>query len=142
MIQVLIDYRSEEIREWFVEQPFKLFHKKVHSDSHNPAGYEAVQYICRYIKMNIGEGLSLVQCAELVNMSTAHLSRLFKKEVNMSFIDYLTASKLDEAKRLLVESDLSIAEITKRVGYADRNLNRVFRSKLNISPMQYRKRFR
>lgn len=135
-------HTADEIREWFVEGPFQWFRQELQAEVQLSTGQDAVPYVCRYVKEHISVDVSLMQCAELVHMSAAHLSRLFKKELGISFIDYVTNCKLDEAKRLLIESELPVAEISRMVGYTDRNLNRVFRSKLDMSPIQYRKKFR
>jgi AraC-like DNA-binding protein len=132
---------SEEIQEWFIEILFPMYHDLIVSDK-NPMGKVAVQHICRYIKEHISEDLSLVHSSELVGMSTAHISRLFKKELGVNYIEYLTACKLEEAKRLLVETEDQVSEIAKKVGYTDRSLNRVFRAKLDMPPLQYRTKFR
>lgn len=82
--------------------------------------------------------ISLTECAELVGMSPSYLSRLFRRETGISFVDYVKQCKIDEAKKLLKEKDMNIIQIAQRVGYSERNLSRVFKSAVGMSPGQFR----
>lgn len=127
----------DEIVEWFIDVLFPLY-SDILDESRNLGGRAAVQKVWQHVKQNIGENISLTECAELVGMSPSYLSRLFRKETGISFVDYVMECKVGEAKRLLRETEDSIQEIAKTVGYSERNLNRVFQRLLDISPGQFR----
>ncbi|WP_210340863.1 helix-turn-helix domain-containing protein [Alkalicoccobacillus gibsonii] len=128
---------SEEIVDWFIEVLFPLYDDIV-EESQNLGGRLAVQKVWQHVKENIGMNISLTECAELVGMSPSYLSRLFRRETGISFVDYVKQCKIDEAKKLLKEKDMNIIQIAQRVGYSERNLSRVFKSAVGMSPGQFR----
>jgi transcriptional regulator GlxA family with amidase domain len=68
--------------------------------------------------------------------------RRFSKATGMKPIDYLHALRLEEAKQLLETSDLKVDAIADEVGYQDVSfLNRLFRRKVGLTPIEYRRRF-
>jgi two-component system, response regulator YesN len=80
----------------------------------------------------------LVQCAEMIGMSPSYLSRQFKKEMGVNFLEFVVQCKFEEAKRLLLETDLNISEIASAIGYSDRNLNRIFQRYTKQNPSIFR----
>lgn len=126
-----------EIFDWFVEELFPLYDKLV-DESRTSTGKSVIMQVCKHIRDNVYSDLSLIQCAELVGISPSYLSRLFKKETGVSFLDFVKETKVEEAKRLLVETDDNVKDIAERIGYSERNLNRMFNQYLNMSPSQYR----
>lgn len=126
----------QEVHEWFVEILFPM-HRQITEEIRNNTTKLAVQRVCAHIEAN--EGLpSLIECAELVNMSPSYLSRLFKQEAGISFIEYLMKYKVEKARKLLEVTDHSITEIASMVGYSERNLNRAFQRHVAMTPKQYR----
>ena len=88
------------------------------------------------------QDLSLSIVAEQFNVPLSTLSRMFTDSVGICFIDYLSDLRLQEAKKLLRETGLSIREIVSRVGYLDpSSFTRKFARRYSISPSQYRKQF-
>ena len=74
-------------------------------------------------------------------MNPAHLSRAFKEETGENYNNYVLRRRVDAAKKLLVESDLQIQEICRRVGYSDvRYFTRIFRETTGVSPSHFRRR--
>ncbi len=65
--------------------------------------------------------LSLQYLADQFGVNTAYLGRLFKKETGSSFVDYLNLYRIEEAKRLLKETNLKGSELCKRVGFSNYN---------------------
>jgi AraC-like DNA-binding protein len=63
---------------------------------------------------------------------------LFKKEVGTAFLDFVTECKINEAKRLLKDTDQNISQIASALGYSHRTFNRIFQRVLNVSPSDYR----
>jgi len=126
-----------EICGWFEETVFPLYLWLVRSEQEGETE-SGIPFICKYIREHCGDDLSLVQCAELAGVSPSYLSRLFKKEMGMNFLDYVVECKVAEAKRLLRETDRSVSDIASAVGYSERNLNRIFRRHVNMSPGTYR----
>ncbi|SFM14444.1 Helix-turn-helix domain-containing protein [Paenibacillus sp. 1_12] len=126
----------QEVHEWFVEILFPM-HKQITEEIRMNTTKLSVQKVRIHIEAN--DGLpSLIECAELVNMSPSYLSRMFKQEAGISFIEYLMKYKVEKARKLLEETDHSITEVASMVGYSERNLNRAFQRHVAMSPKQYR----
>ncbi len=106
------------------------------SESMHPHISKAVRYIDRHYKDNI----SLASTAEHIGISSEYLSRLFKQELRVKYIDYLTNIRIQQAKKLLLTSEKTLSEICLEVGYPTAaQLNRVFKAKEGITPSKFRK---
>ncbi len=92
-----------------------------------------------YIRAHFQKNISLKSVAEYLNVSEAYISRLFTKEMGESFINYVTHLRIEKAKELLKNSDLSINEISERIGYYNQeHFSRVFKKHEGCSPNKYR----
>lgn len=84
--------------------------------------------------------LSQVLVADHFGMSIYSLSRLFKNHIGSGFSEYVTALRLDAARPLLLETDLTIAQISAQVGIPNSNyFARLFKLRYQLSPAQFRK---
>lgn len=128
---------SKEMHDWFIGV---LFPRCIEAsqDLRTNSSRLIVQRVCEHLSSHPEGMQSLSDCAELVNVSPSYLSRLFKKEMGVSFIEYLMNLKVQKAKQLLKETDCTITEIAEQVGYSERNLNRAFQRFVQMSPNQYR----
>lgn len=77
----------------------------------------AVEEVCRLIAAHYGENIGLEWLAERVGLSANYLSSLFKSEMGQGLTQYLCAYRMEQAKLLLLHTNLRIAEIGERVGY-------------------------
>ncbi|MBM7789662.1 AraC family transcriptional regulator [Tenggerimyces flavus] len=99
----------------------------------------AVAAVVEHITAHYRDDLSLRDLAGVANASPAHLSRLFRRTLGLSPIQYLRRHRLDHAKRLLTDTDLAVAQVAAAVGYADGfYFSRTFRRAEGMSPTQYR----
>ncbi|MGL5315327.1 MAG: helix-turn-helix transcriptional regulator [Peptostreptococcaceae bacterium] len=93
-----------------------------------------------YINLNLKNELSVQSLANLFYVSPTYLSRLFKKEVNASVIEYINKQKVRRSTFLLKDTDLPIHHISHMVGIDDLNyFSRLFKKYMNKTPSQYRK---
>ncbi|OCT15342.1 hypothetical protein A8709_14725 [Paenibacillus pectinilyticus] len=93
----------------------------------------------QFINKHYKEDLSLEKVAEHLQLSTAYLSNLYKKETGQNFVEYITEVRIRQAKFLLKTTDLKIAEIAREVGYADEYyFSKVFKKNVGESPLKYR----
>ncbi|MFY9424306.1 MAG: helix-turn-helix transcriptional regulator, partial [Bacillota bacterium] len=80
--------------------------------------------------------------AEAVHVSPFYLSHLFRDELGTTFVSYLTEVRLDKAKKLLKDTQLTIAEIAEKVGYSDASyFSRVFKKHVKVTPGRFRREF-
>jgi two-component system response regulator YesN len=85
------------------------------------------------------EELSLNDVAEYVNLSPQHLSRIFKKEMDITFIDYLTNVRIGKAIELFSNDALKMYEIAEKIGYSSQHyFSSVFKKVIGVSPIEYR----
>lgn len=83
--------------------------------------------------------LSLDTVCSKLGVSNSYFSSVFKKEVGQSFISYLTDYRMEQALRLILETNEKSYEIAEHVGYVDANyFGYVFKRKFGMSPSKYR----
>ncbi len=100
----------------FVTELRRLLHKYCSEPSVRVNFSDILNYIhSHYNDYN----LSAAEVAEYAGIDKSHLSRYFKSNIHMSYIDYLTHLRLEKARELLENTDLPITEIVSRVGYSD-----------------------
>lgn len=128
---------SWEMYDWFVESLFPLFLQAAET-ADETAGQSNLKKVCAYIKEHLDSDISLVHCADMLKISPSYLSRMFKKEMGMSFLEFVSDCRIQEAKRLLHDTDLKVADIARAVGYSERNLNRSFMRFTQMSPRRFR----
>ena len=76
---------------------------------------EQIRPVLAYVDGHCGEGITLGDVAGLVHVSPSRVRHVFKDVTGVSFKEYLTQVRVAEAKRLLLGTDLSVAEIARRV---------------------------
>jgi two-component system response regulator YesN len=104
-------------------------------------GGEAVQRAVEYIHRHRSRpDLALGQVAEAVSLSPSHLAHLLKEHVGLSYRNYLIALRMEEAKKLLRTTDMTIAAVAEAVGYENvTNFYRLFQREVGCTPAAYRK---
>lgn len=84
---------------------------------------------------------SLQELAEIAFVSSQHLSREFKKETGITFIDYLTRVRIKNAAKLLLNENMKIYEVAEKTGYSNQHyFSSAFKKTLGISPAEYRRK--
>ena len=104
---------------------------------------ELAEIIIRYFKNNLHERLSLEDISSRFNYSRSHLCKSFKEQTGEPLIVCFTKLKMEEAKRLLIESDLSVGEISSSLGYPEsKYFCALFKKYAGATPGTYRRSFR
>ncbi|MFW6287215.1 MAG: response regulator transcription factor [bacterium] len=92
-----------------------------------------------YIQVNYAEGITLNEIAQIFNVSSGYLSKLFFEQVGEKFTDYLNSIRLNKAKELLKTSDKKIYQIADEVGFNDSYyFSSWFKKLAGLSPSNYR----
>ena len=95
----------------------------------------------KFVHMHLSEPIRLNDVAGYVNLSPNYFSSLFKREMNLSFADYVNQTRIKESQYLLETTDHSILDIALSVGYNNQNyFTTIFRKFTGITPKQYRMR--
>lgn len=101
---------------------------------------ETTNRIICWIHESYADAITLDDAAKLVYMSPQYVSYLFKRQVGKTFIKYLTDYRLEQAARLLSNSNKRITDIMISTGYNNSSyFSSVFRAKYGVTPSQYRK---
>jgi len=98
--------------------------------------------IIRYLQEHLTDEISLNILAEEFHLSAQYISQLFKNEIGVNFLAYLTNMRMEQAKKLLISTALPISEISVQSGYADyRVFTKTFKRTEGYTPSQYRREF-
>lgn len=96
-----------------------------------------------WLRCHSAEQITMDQLIAYMGYSRSRFFSLFKSHTGQSPIDWLTQFRINSAKRLLAESDSSIARIAKSCGFADPAFfARAFRRRAGSSPTEFRKESR
>jgi AraC-like DNA-binding protein len=88
----------------------------------------------------MSEDIGLAVLSQLVSVTPAHYSRVFKQRVGMNVSEYLITKRVVKAKDLLLETDANISEIAERCGFETLpHFHRMFKRMLGMTPAAYRR---
>jgi len=92
-----------------------------------------------YVNSHYDKSIAVDELASMCSVSGSRFHRLFHKAFNVSPLEYQIRLRMKEAQKLLLFSDLNIAEIASKTGYADQfHFSRTFKSRCGESPLKYR----
>lgn len=93
-----------------------------------------------YIERNFQSNIYISQLAEMSYMSVRNFQRIFKEATGQAPNDYLLGLRIQNASRILIETDLAVYHISERVGISDwYYFSKAFKKKFGVSPVKYRK---
>lgn len=120
-----------------------MFERRINTNEQPPEQEERViTGITRYLQENLEQDLSLAALSDEFHLNPQYISQLFKNEIGVNFLTYLTNIRIEHAKKLLISTSLSVADIAQRSGYGDyRVFTKVFKKSEGITPSQYRRDF-
>lgn len=100
----------------------------------------SIIHVGEHVRQHLSESISIRDAANLGNLSRSYFCQCFHDIYHMSFLDYTHQARLDKAKELLLETNLTIQSIAREIGYDDEKyFSRFFRQRCGLSPNQYRK---
>ena len=117
-----------------------LHRHNIQSPSHST---NAVFTAISYIKEHFNQPLTNQMLADLFGYHENHLNRLFLKHTGSSIHKYILMVRLDEAKKMLLNTELSQADIAEAAGFASAaHFSSYFKKAIGFSPSEYRSNFR
>lgn len=128
----------QEVKAWL--QDISLTIRKHIASSRQHVYKDIVEKALQYTREHyVDSELSLQKLCMQLHISTGYFSAVFKREVKMTYVQYLMQLRMETAKELLRSSDLKAFEIAERVGFADPNyFSFCFKKQVGISPKEYR----
>jgi AraC family transcriptional regulator len=110
-----------------------------HGSSPSLPGHKLRQ-ITDWMAAHVAEDFNLTQLADQAGLSKFHFQRLFKAATGVSPSRYHINLRMEEARRLLRETRMSVIDVALEVGYTDpSHFARLFRRETGLSPSQYRR---
>ncbi len=98
---------------------------------------EAVSYIEEHLQ---DEDLSVISAAAAVYLSPAYFGRVFKHTFQMTFRQYVLTRRMERARKLLTEKDISISSVCEQVGIGSPSyFSRLFKKYTGQMPSEYKK---
>lgn len=93
-----------------------------------------------YVQIHLHEKITLQTASDAVGFSPCHLSRVFKAETGMSFVDYVQRERIEAAKQMLAYSDDTLAAISQYLNFSSQSyFIRIFRKYEKMTPGEYRR---
>ena len=118
-----------------------LFHQKAALEPEQQE-QRVITGLTRYLQEHLAEDVSLSVLAEEFHLSAQYISQLFKSEIGVNFLACLPNIRMEQARKLLLSTSASIAEVAEQSGYADyRVFTKVFKKNEGITPSQFRRDF-
>lgn len=138
-LNLIVRYNSLDAIKKFYYQVFTEVYNGL-LNSQEDDSRKIIQVAKAYIHNQCFDKITLDTISRKLQMSSAYLSHLFKKETGYNFIDYVTEIKMKKAKELLITSpDMKIYEIAFKLGYNDvKYFNRVFKKIFSKTPGECR----
>jgi AraC-like DNA-binding protein len=92
-----------------------------------------------FIKENFTRKISLREVAKIAGLSAPYFSTIFKEEMGENLSKYINRQRVEKASRMLLETDLSLSEISNSCCFDDQSwFSKIFKSFTGISPSKYR----
>ena len=140
---ILKPVNYEEFGSCIDNLKISLFEHRV-SDTSEPEKQEerTIAGITRYLQEHLSEEMSLSVLEEEFHLNPQYISQLFRNEIGVNFLAYLTSIRMEKAKKLLLSTSLSVTEVADQSGYGDyRVFTKVFKKSEGVTPSQYRRDF-
>ena len=135
----ITDFRSlDELEEWLLGHTLRLWEQL--NRQHGDSTWKTVERARNFIAQHYADKeLSVETLCAYLHLSPAYFSTLFKRETQKSFIAYVTDLRMEQAARMLQDTDEKTYLIAERTGYADPNyFSYVFKRHFGISPSKFR----
>ena len=125
----------ECFREWVTQMKAEL---QVRFDSDQ--NHERIQKAVEYIRANYQKDLNMAMVSNYVSMNYSLFSVTFKEYTGVNFVNFLKDIRMEQAKKLLTQTDEKIVDISRMVGYEnEKYFMKTFRTVCGVSPSEYRK---
>lgn len=134
-------HQFPQLHSW--KELYDIFQKLVNTLEKEPVFQENVRHsklvddVLKYVEDNLHNPITLNQISEELYISRNYLGRIFKDHMNVSFTEYLTNTRINKARKLLLTGDHMIYEVAAAVGFENpAYFSALFKKTLGYSPSQ------
>lgn len=100
-----------------------------------------INKVCLFIQNNFQNKIYLKEIADLIYLTESNFCKFFKRATGKTYSDYLNEIRINEASRLLIQTDKTVSQIAFNCGFETLSyFNRVFLNKKGMTPSIYRKK--
>lgn len=139
---ILKPVNYEEFGSCIDNLKISLFRRRTEEEPAAAEEERPIAAMTRYMQAHLAEEVSLNLLAEEFHLSPQYISQLFKSEIGVNFLTYLTNLRMERAKKLLLSTALPVSEVAEQSGYGDyRVFTKTFKKSEGITPSQYRRDF-
>nr|WP_286208011.1 response regulator [Clostridium caldaquaticum] len=129
----------QEIRSYLIDKINSVFKRIEELESSGRTVFQVKKYIQKNYS---NENLSTKILADLVYLTPAYLSGLFKKETGKTISEYIIEFRIEKSKEYLKDTKLKLFEVAKSVGYSDANYYaKAFKKLTGLTPSEYREKY-
>lgn len=130
-----LDAYESEFMEWLLG-----LHEQINNQLDTNKNKKKIRQAIEYIQQNYDKDLNMAVVSNHISMNYSLFSYLFKEYTGSNFVNYLKGIRMEEAKKLLTETDLRIIEVSQQVGYDnEKHFMKTFKAACGVSPSEYRK---
>jgi two-component system, response regulator YesN len=131
------DYRQLRAETGQVLESLQQYDQK----HHEKLEANTIEQIKQYIVEHAYQDISLEEIGKEIGLSPIYISKIFKEQLGVNYIHFLTECRIEKAKKLMRDPEKSLKEITYEIGYHDPNyFSKVFKKMCHESPTDYRKK--
>lgn len=134
-IQINVKIKSKQV-DGCIHSNYSVLLEEIKSISNTPI----VDAVKRYIACNYNNtSINLAVLSNKFNVSTTYISRLLKQETGLTFVEYMTQTRIKNSIILMQKEDMSLLDISNQVGFRSQHYySTVFKKLFGVSPNEYR----
>lgn len=130
-----LDEFEEDFSSWMME-----IHERINQHDDEDKNRHKIEKAIEFVRENYKSNLNMAVVSNQISMNYTLFSYSFKQYTGKNFTTYLKEVRVNEAKRLLEETDMKIMEISSEVGFEnEKNFMKVFKKECGVSASEYRK---
>lgn len=115
----------------------------IYENTIRPFKHNTIKSITDFIDEHIEEPLRIKYISQKLHISQSNLYKIFHKYFNCTVSDYINAKRIEKAELLLIETNLTIEDISQKTGFSSASyLSNLFKKTHGMSPLKYRQKRR